>query len=265
MKRRNIVLIIGIITILMSMSIFTYVTNYIYTQKEEKEEIKGKENKLYHSQGYNEIRELIYPVGSIYMSVEDDTVAKVQERFGGEWEVFAAGRTIVAMGNNGTTNYTTVEATGGAESQSYTPAAKDGKVNNTTLTAAQTGIREHTHSFTQPTITVDSKTLTGRVSFHGGENASIISSASGIVSIYGSGANSYRTPNDLTNHTGAKSYGAFDINATHNHTAKASGGAVTKVTAANATSAHNHSFTGTEATISHMQPYITVYMYKRVS
>ena len=35
---------------------------------------------------YTEIRNMIYPVGSIYISVTDDTVAKVQDRFGGTWE-----------------------------------------------------------------------------------------------------------------------------------------------------------------------------------
>ena len=37
----------------------------------------------------------IYPVGSIYMSTIDNTVAKVEERFGGTWEVFAEGETLV--------------------------------------------------------------------------------------------------------------------------------------------------------------------------
>ena len=265
MKRRNIVLIIGIITILMSMSILTYVTNYIYTQKEEKEEkeeIKGKENKLYHSQGYNEIRELIYPVGSIYMSVEDDTVAKVEERFGGTWEVFAAGRTIVAMGNNGTTNYTTVGSTGGAESQSYTPAAKDGKVNNTTLTAAQTGIREHTHSFTNPTYTVSGgyvkNGITGGSHSHTSKGWAAVKDHTGSYYILGGNGGTTDYSTNASTHT-------HDLpNHSHTMTVKTNG-SVTKVSAANATSAHNHSFTGTAATISHMQPYITVYMYKRTA
>ena len=272
-SKENIIFFIGMFFIFICSFVSVYAANYLYDSAEvsydnnisgiTSDNVQGAIDELYQdANDYSSIREMIYPVGSIYISVEDDTVAKVQERFGGTWEAFGAGRTLVGMGSNGTTNYTQVEKTDGTESQSYTPA---GTVGNTTLTAAQSGLREHTHSFTQPTITVDSKTLTGVLGLHAVSSANIISSTSGIVSGTYGNANNYKTPNDLTNHTGAKSYGAFDIIATHNHTAEATGGAVKKVTAANATSAHNHSFTGTEATISNMQPYITVYMYKRVS
>lgn len=54
---------------------------------------------------------IIYPVGSIYISVTDDTVAKVEARFGGTWEVFAQGRTLVGVSTE--TEFNTVEKTGG--------------------------------------------------------------------------------------------------------------------------------------------------------
>ena len=40
----------------------------------------------------------IYPVGCIYMSTEDDTVDKVQSKFGGTWEKYSQGRTIIGEG-----------------------------------------------------------------------------------------------------------------------------------------------------------------------
>ena len=46
----------------------------------------------------SEVINEIYPVGSIYMSTEDDTVEKVQNKFGGEWEKYAQGRTIIGDG-----------------------------------------------------------------------------------------------------------------------------------------------------------------------
>ena len=54
---------------------------------------------------------IIYPVGSIYISVTDDTVAKVEARFGGTWESFAQGRTLVGVSTE--TEFNTVQKTGG--------------------------------------------------------------------------------------------------------------------------------------------------------
>lgn len=76
----------------------------------------------------------VYPVGSIYMSVNSTNPGTL---FGGTWTqlkdtfLLAAGDTYAA------------NATGGAASASYTPA---GTVGNTALTSAQ--IPAHTHSFT---------------------------------------------------------------------------------------------------------------------
>ena len=55
-----------------------------------------------------------YPIGSIYMSTTDDTVEKVQSKFGGTWVKYSEGRTLVGVGNNGTSTYT-VNQTGGSE------------------------------------------------------------------------------------------------------------------------------------------------------
>ena len=52
----------------------------------------------------NEVINEIYPVGSIYMSTEDDTVEKVQNKFGGTWEKYAQGRTLIGEGTTVDTN-----------------------------------------------------------------------------------------------------------------------------------------------------------------
>ena len=54
----------------------------------------------------------IYPVGSIYMSVNSTNPSTL---FGGTWEQFAQGRVLLGIGSNGETNYTTAEQTGGSE------------------------------------------------------------------------------------------------------------------------------------------------------
>ena len=269
-SKENIIFFIGMFFIFICSFVSVYAANYLYDSAEvsydnnisgiTSDNVQGAIDELYQdANDYSSIREMIYPVGSIYISVEDDTVAKVQERFGGTWEAFGAGRTLVGMGSNGTTNYTQVEKTDGTESQSYTPA---GTVGNTTLTAAQSGLREHTHSFTNPTYTVSGgyvkNGITGGSHSHTAKGWAAVTDGSGsYITLGGAGASTNYSTNAST-HT-------HDLpNHSHTVTVKTNG-SVTKVSAANATSAHNHGFTGTAATISHMQPYITVYMYKRVS
>lgn len=86
--------------------------------------------------GGTKIQDLIYPVGSIYMSVNSTSPATL---FGGTWErikdvfLLAAGGTYAAGGTGG-----------------------DAEV---TLTAAQSGLPAHKHEFTQPTVSTTLKML----------------------------------------------------------------------------------------------------------
>ena len=54
----------------------------------------------------------VYPVGSIYITTTEDTVAKVQAKFGGTWVVFGSGRTLVGVDTN-QTEFNTVEKEAG--------------------------------------------------------------------------------------------------------------------------------------------------------
>lgn len=104
---------------------------------------------------------LIYPVGSIYMSVKNTNPSSL---FGGTWVAWGAGRVPVGMGSNGTTNYSTVESTGGAESRSHSHTSatsgptststggNSGTTGSTTLTLSQ--IPSHTHSLSKDLIEV---------------------------------------------------------------------------------------------------------------
>ena len=63
----------------------------------------------------------LYPVGSIYLSTSLDTVAKVQEAFGGTWEAWGSGR--VPVGVDATqTEFNTVNKTGGEKTHTLTIA-----------------------------------------------------------------------------------------------------------------------------------------------
>jgi len=146
----------------------------------------------------------IYPVGSIYMTVTDDTAAKVKARFGGTWEAWGSGRVPVGV-NTSDTSFDTVEETGGSKSNSYTPA---GAIGGTKLTAAQSGVPAHSHGLNSHTHTVGAhkhglnshthtipalsgtaanKTLEGAVDFApnitlNGPDAEIIYTVSGVFS-----------------------------------------------------------------------------------
>lgn len=64
----------------------------------------------------NAIFDRIYPVGSIYMSVNSTNPS---ELFGGTWSAWGQGRVPVGIGSNGTTNYTTPDTTGGSTSHRH--------------------------------------------------------------------------------------------------------------------------------------------------
>lgn len=86
-------------------------------------DVQSAIDELYsESNDYSSLRAKIYPVGSIYMSYTDDTVAKVQARFGGTWEKFAAGKMIIGVDSNDT-DFNAPLKTGGSESHYH--AASD--------------------------------------------------------------------------------------------------------------------------------------------
>ena len=85
----------------------------------------------------NAVFNKIYPVGSVYLSVSATNPGTL---FGGTWAAWGQGRVPLGMGSNGTTNYTTVQATGGGET--------------VTLSASQ--VPNHSHM-----IRVNAATTTG--------------------------------------------------------------------------------------------------------
>ena len=97
-----------------------YILQYFYRYKEN-ETWKRTYNTVVDSQivntwtewvntSENAIFDKIYPVGSIYMSVNSVNPSSL---FGGAWSAWGQGRVPVGVGSNGTTNYTTSETTGG--------------------------------------------------------------------------------------------------------------------------------------------------------
>ena len=71
---------------------------------------------------YDEIVKYTTHVGQIIMTTKLTTAAQVANIYGGTWVAWGAGRVPVGIGSNGTTNYSTVEATGGEEKHTLTIA-----------------------------------------------------------------------------------------------------------------------------------------------
>ena len=65
------------------------------------------------------VRENIYPVGSIYMSATAATTSEVAAMFGGTWEAFGVGRTLVGVDPEDD-DFAEAELTGGEKTHTLT-------------------------------------------------------------------------------------------------------------------------------------------------
>ena len=102
----------------------TKLTELVNSMQEEINDLKDlKENYLSN----------VYPVGSIYMSMTENTASKVEEKLGGTWEALENGRMI----QNTTT---TSGQLGGSTTATFTPT---GTVGDTTLTIDQMPRHDH--------------------------------------------------------------------------------------------------------------------------
>ena len=110
----------------------------------------------------------IYPIGSVYISTTDDTIEKVQKRFGGTWEKYSEGRTIIGDG-------TTTDESGNA--LVYNANQTGG---NTTQILKTDNLPSHNHDI--PSLTGATKETKysskisgdGRFSLNGGGDGSAI-------------------------------------------------------------------------------------------
>lgn len=180
------------------------------------------------SDTFGTIFDLIYPVGSIYMSVNSTDPGTL---FGGSWQRIED-TFLLAAGTNHAAG-----STGGAET--------------VTLTAAQSGLPAHAHGFTQPTVNggAESGAITGGAHGHTANYRSIYNGSSNYSAVSGAGGTA-TTTGAIVNTSGSHKH---DLPA---HTHSVSGGAVGAVTggAKAASRAHNN-----------MPPYLAVYVWKRTA
>ena len=183
-----------------------------------------------------------YPVGSIYMSTTDDTVEKVQNKFGGTWVKYAEDMTLV-----GASSSKAVNTTGGTS----------------TVTLTTNNLPSHSHSFT-PAGSVSSTFTGSSVSTNTtGAHTHTITSSNGQIwtdeaGSHGSSPIRYAPTTDLSLKSNAI-YAASAGNHSHTVTAKGSVSSSFKGTAGTTGS------TGKGTSFSVQNPYISVYMYKRTA
>lgn len=187
----------------------------------------------------------IYPVGSIYMSVNNVNPSTV---FGGTWEQIKD-KFLLACGdtyNNG--------ATGG--SATHTPS---GTVGNHTLTAAE--IPSHTHTYDKATQAASHVLTVAEIPSHTHNVPWAANVASGTHYVKDAAATGYTPLVDIlggqmdatSNATGGGSGHTHSITNASNNTGNGTGG----------NGAHNHSFTGTAG--DYMPPYLAVNVWVRTA
>ena len=175
----------------------------------------------------------IYPVGSIYISVNNANPASF---FGGSWTAFATGRTIVGV-DTSQGEFNSVEKAGGhKELQSHAH-----------------GLNNHVHSLNNHTHTVPNHVHTmqgaGNHYHYLGINKDAVQKGT-----------SYNKPNNFE--SGSTSYKS-NTTGNHAHTMNSSGTCTTGGNSGNTGGNSGNTTSAGGGNAGNLQPYITVYMWKR--
>lgn len=171
-----------------------------------------------------------FPVGSVFLSVVSTNPSTLLGY--GTWSSFGAGRVLVGL-DAGQTEFDTVEETGGAKTH--------------TLTSSE--MPSHTHTQNAHTHTQDAHTHSQATHSHIGGFAGVNAGASYGVTT---------APTGNINSQGGSS--------TANHPITSSSGAtIANATATNQNTTPTNQNTGGGGAHNNLQPYIVVYMWKRIS
>lgn len=198
---------------------------------------------VYNSSGTSMI-DYIYPVGSIYMSMNSTSPATL---FGGTWTQLKD-RFLLSVGDT----YTSVNATGGASTVTLTSSEMPSHTHS---------ISAHTHSFsattgsTSHTHTVEGTTSSDGLHSHNTKQLDNLTNTG--VNNYARGWENTGEISEGTDEQGehTHTFSATTSSNSHTHTVEGTTGSTSLTTASTGSgSAHNN-----------MPPYITVYMWYRVS
>ena len=173
-----------------------------------------------------EIMNEIYPIGSIYTSTTDTNPS---EKFGGVWERYGEGKTLVGV-NESDSSFNTVEKTGGSKSINL---------------AHSHTVNSHTHETQDHALTID------EIPSH--QHRSVAAYSGSLADYFGGSVADYGITTGIWEGDGDynlySSYTGGDQSHNHGSTTASSPGTNSKLS----------------STQSILNPYITVYMWKRVS
>ena len=195
-----------------------------------------------------------YPVGSIYITTTYSTVSQVESALGGTWEVYGSGKTLVGV-NTSDSNFNTVNKTGG----------------RSTTTLATSNLPTHTHSIPSLSGTTDS------AGFHTHSIPSLTGSTNSAgnhthkypAHWMGNGPNTIKSTGVVYRDSGTTTASptlVVDYAGEHTHevtTEESTSGSNGSHTHTVTTTASTSGSTGSGTSFTNLQPYITVYMYKR--
>jgi microcystin-dependent protein len=188
---------------------------------------------------------LAHPVGCIYLTANanENTAAAMNAKYGGTWAAWGQGRVPVGVNSSGTFN--TLEKTGGAETHTLTkaeiPGHEHAQIGTFTSVSESAG---HDHAFTGNAHAHDLYSSSGATK--GGNDAITSEKWNGGTNIELFIPSNSKKP--VQNTTASGTIGTNRSTHTHNTTLSGNTGTI------GSGNAHNI-----------VQPYITCYMYKRVS
>lgn len=179
----------------------------------------------------------VYPVGSIYISVVNTNPSSL---FGGTWVAFASGRTLVGV-DTSQSDFSTVQKTGGSSTVTLTSSQMPSHTHSISHTH---GLNSHKHSFSATTSSGGSHAHNWSYDFDAAAGSARYSPHRAYGAGYG---------NDAVTST----------NGAHTHSVSGTTGAASGSTAKASTSTSGSA--GSGGAHSNLQPYITVYMWRRTA
>lgn len=225
------------------------------------EELDSKESNLrqliqQNTSNISNMLNTVYPVGSIYMSVNNANPSTI---FGGTWVAWGAGKVPVGVNAN-ETEFNSVEKTGGAKTHTLTTQQMPSHTHTFHGNAHNHSLNNHIHNFSGTT------SLDGEfgAKFNALANANTVNL---VAEVWGTAGRDYSATGYYDTADRQRKESDFYDRLTvddHNHTFSGTTGQASGNTG-NATQTGYNDNTGGGQAHNNLQPYITCYMWKRTA